>query len=1064
MAIMETESRENSREVVGLFQNFEHCLFQFHIGNSVDQIDNWDSYTNIINFYAGVAPFTFQNSINYIPTHGENGERWGALRKFSNCSVYLQLHLCQPLSVFSGTLRWKHDFIWFMFLSNITDCDDSENESSTREYNLHTAMLARFASTGIFFGIFNYSRVSMLCLSCEQTNWMTNLKEDYIDIPSYKSLCFIALIFSTLFKGTLVSFLSNPQPPKVPDCLPLILEANMVIATQGSFTMLSNTRKFMRRSVLKDTLMDILVNLPEYNESVYGDLYRKMKWIGDGYESTTIELLKGNMIFNKYSNESTDLGKGFFIMDRLDGVELFKLHLSFFTGNWVSNTQPLPIFMSRVGWAIKKNYLYSIFRNKLAQLDESGIYNRWFTFYAKADTLHHVKGTAKILGGYGPSGLGWRNSTAGNSVDQVDNWDAYTNIINFYAGVAPFTFQDSINYIPTHGQNGERWGSLRKFSNCSVYLQLHLCQPLSAFSGTLRWKHNFIWFVFLSNITDCDNEENESSTRENNLQTAMLARFGSTGIFFGIFNYSRVGMLCLSCDKKNWMTNLNDGSLSNIPSYKRLWSKLHSNLNQVHVLLEFKWKEFPNAEMWNCNIHKGGVIDAQKCTFLLMMKSLNFSMIDRESPHFTQVVQHSAIISGLVVDTRNLRWMAANRLELQGYAMDGMPYAYIMVLDSLPTNWKALIQPFDWMTWTSLIFATFFIALVLYQEFNQIQIRPSFHVLQWALKITSSFINVWLPTLTLLVDQSVLNVTILKRNSISCAIWILWSFIAFIFSTLFKGTLVSFLSNPQPPKVPDTLPLILEANMVIATQSSFTMLYNGRNLMNSSILKNTLKDLLGNLPEYNGSVYGDLYRKMKWIGDDYESTTIELLKGNMIFNKDSNESTDLGKGFFIMDRLDRVELFKLHLSFFTENWVSNTQPLPIFMSRVGWAIKKNYLYSIFRNKLAQLDESGIYIRWFTFYGKADSIHSVKETAKRLDRLGSGWRNGWTDSNINLMKNRNGISLANLFNYVYMNKRKPTTHAETLPSKVYMIMVAGTIIWLAGLSVVLGIEMLVKVRR
>ncbi|CAL8131218.1 unnamed protein product [Orchesella dallaii] len=248
--------------------------------------------------------------------------------------------------------------------------------------------------------------------------------------------------------------------------------------------------------------------------------------------------------------------------------------------------------------------------------------------------------------------------------------------------------------------------------------------------------------------------------------------------------------------------------------------------------------------------------------------------------------------------------------EVQGYAMYEMSYSSIMVLDSLSTNWKSLIQPFDWMIWTSLFSATYLIALLLHLELELNQIRPGFHVLRYALNITS-----------LLLNQSVWNKTTLKKDWICCAIWILWGSMALIFTILYKGTLLSFQFNPEPPiTVPDSLPCILQTNMVIATQSAILFWRNGRKFIITSRLNETLKDMFIEQPEFNQSVYRDLYRKLKWIGDDYKSTTIDILQRNRILNKISNESTDLGKGFFVIDDFDQVELFKLYLSFFTEKW------------------------------------------------------------------------------------------------------------------------------------------------
>ncbi|CAL8124326.1 unnamed protein product [Orchesella dallaii] len=596
----------------------------------------------------------------------------------------------------------------------------------------------------------------------------------------------------------------------------------------------------------------------------------------------------------------------------------------------------------------------------------------------------------------------------------------------------------------------------RRYSNCTVHLQLSLCEPPKIqYSGTALWRKEFTWFILPSNKLDCDDEKVKLKNHKKlTFETGALVLYGYSSIFFVIFKFNEVHMLCLSCMKRKRLTSIKQLQVSNFYNYIALWRKLHSKLDRVALMIAFDFDIDASAFHWNCNIHKDYVYDAPLCTFIIMMRNLNFSGITESSPLRSRLMLHGGLSGYTIVDTGNAYWIRRNLYEYLSYAMDIKPFAYVYVMEQVPKNFQALIQPFDSKIWGILVLLTMIISLILCYKSRNFNYKHKI----------SSILSTWFSAVKILIDQPAVEVkNFLKNNLSSLGIWCLWSFLAVILSQLYKGTLCSFLANSATPVVPDNLKSVLLSNEMIITQKSISnriKTENGFSLRMSCFLNVILKDFLENDPEKHSSIYHELYNKVEWIGDDLAKdhftvdVAVQLLKENKIFNKHSYKTINIPNRYFLLDTTDRVEIFKMQLLFFTGNWISKAQPLPLFMSRVGWIIRQNYLYTRLKTKIAQLYESGLYDRWKRYYDKYHMILYIRNIAKELAH-----HDGSNFTGRNFEGKQNGISLLNLFHFVYFNERKLSFVSETLPKQVFVIIVLYTLISLAFSFTVLICEVL-----
>ncbi|CAL8124495.1 unnamed protein product [Orchesella dallaii] len=557
--------------------------------------------------------------------------------------------------------------------------------------------------------------------------------------------------------------------------------------------------------------------------------------------------------------------------------------------------------------------------------------------------------------------------TTSEQISENGNWNAYSKLLHFYAGVSPFIVKENENGFENKPNKSLCNLIPRKFLNCTVQLFSYTYQHSDIHSEAVAFQQDFVWLIISKNENNYRNSDTELFVHANFL------RLGPASLFFVISNFTKVHMLCLSCVRENRLTNLNTLALNDLQHYNALWLKLHSKLDGITFESnENNLSTLIKAHVWNCNIHKGFYVPHHRCAIYILTKVLNFSVIHKRNL-LPNTISHGSVFSLNVVGEGAAEYLADKNLELLNYAIAIKPYAFVMVRDQVPINMLTIVQPFDWQTWIMLIISTYPVALIIW----------------YVLKKEDGF-QIWFSTIGLLIDQPASNLNkIIRSPFVSFFCWSLWTFVAFTLNQMYKGSFVSFLLKASSPFVPNTLPLILQTNMLIVTQSWVMNKTIDGKIANvfSLFKKELLSDIMKKRLENGTSIYEQLYKKLEWIGDDNDgdNATVQFLQSNKIFNKHLNKIIEMPDNFFLMDREDFPQRLWLQLKFFTKKWVSNVHPMPIFMYREAWNMKRNYLLPRLKGKLAQLSESGLYNRWTTYWEKYGLMKDLNKTARALGR-------------------------------------------------------------------------------
>ncbi|CAL8131037.1 unnamed protein product [Orchesella dallaii] len=599
--------------------------------------------------------------------------------------------------------------------------------------------------------------------------------------------------------------------------------------------------------------------------------------------------------------------------------------------------------------------------------------------------------------------------TSNTSWEQRIGWVEYDPLLKYYGGISPFTIQSSAasNSILQPKRHESQYGNrslTRRYSNCSIQLKLP-CQDIR--DGTATWHKEFVWQI-ISIGTKC--------------RPAKLETFSS--VYFAIYNFQHVFMLCWSCHPLVATRLPKDNAMITISGYLRLWKKLHKTLNRALIGINFELSLTRSVSRWDCNIHKVYAVPVYDCVYFTLLKTLNvtFANIHLHSPfaHPTSPLYQGLIQTLIPLSESTREIMLSRNYDMLPYAMHINPYSYFMVREQIPINWEALIHPFDSLTWIFSTVTIFTVGLMLCLELKAWRGKCSpvnFHIILPTVSKLSS--QGGFAAAALLVHQSVSIDQFMKKSQISLLIlWCFWGFVAVTLSQFYEGTLFSFLSTTVSPWVPQTLEEILQTKIFMFTQGSGQNYTNGTASNKYSMLRDSiLHETIENNPEKNNSAIGELYRKIQWFRVAYTvDTTLEFRKHGWITHSSNAAKVKVPKSFFFIDTDVQVNFLRTYLSIISERWLSKPSPLNLFVNRHGWVIKKNHMYETFKWKFIQLYESGIFDRWDEFFLKHDIVHHVKKAV----------------GNISLGKGQNGISVTNLFHYVYCSEQKLSVVAEEFP--------------------------------
>ncbi|CAL8124418.1 unnamed protein product [Orchesella dallaii] len=226
-------------------------------------------------------------------------------------------------------------------------------------------------------------------------------------------------------------------------------------------------------------------------------------------------------------------------------------------------------------------------------------------------------------------------------ISEDGNWNAYSKLLHFYAGVTPFLVNENENGFENKQNKSLDNFVSRNFLNCTVKLFSYTHQHSDIHSEAAGFHRDFVWLIIPKN----ENNYRNSDT----FVHAKFLRLGPASLFFAISNFTKVHMLCLSCVRENRLTNLNTLVLSDLQHYNALWRKLHSKLDRVTFESnENNLSTLIKAHVWNCNIHKGFYVPHHRCAIYILTKVLNFSVIHKRNL-LPNTISHGSVFSLNVV-------------------------------------------------------------------------------------------------------------------------------------------------------------------------------------------------------------------------------------------------------------------------------------------------------------------------------------------------------------------------------------------------------------------------------
>ncbi|CAL8122931.1 unnamed protein product [Orchesella dallaii] len=185
-----------------------------------------------------------------------------------------------------------------------------------------------------------------------------------------------SLQISQLYKGTIFSYLSKDSTPSFPKSLKELIQSEIHVATMESSVRRLNETFYQTDSLFKEYVLSGLMNSVEETSldllsSELNSLSKNIQWI----QQNSFDFM------HQYVLNGSNSPDKFAFLDQQEYVQTMQLYMSTFSKSWVSPANPLPVFMRRTFWTIYRNYFAPSFTHCISMIYESGVYQRWETYY-----------------------------------------------------------------------------------------------------------------------------------------------------------------------------------------------------------------------------------------------------------------------------------------------------------------------------------------------------------------------------------------------------------------------------------------------------------------------------------------------------------------------------------------------------------------------------------------------------------------------------------------------------------------------------------------------------------
>ncbi|CAL8109731.1 unnamed protein product [Orchesella dallaii] len=307
--------------------------------------------------------------------------------------------------------------------------------------------------------------------------------------------------------------------------------------------------------------------------------------------------------------------------------------------------------------------------------------------------------------------------------------------------------------------------------------------------------------------------------------------------------------------------------------------------------------------------------------------------------------------------TFNITRKSRERFKISGHCFqhDGLIYKVFVRSSNNALDYKALIKPFDTMSWTM-------------SAITFLLVSATLHTIG---KMKNSLL--WVYSVALEQDQG------FKLNYKTGTIIIIWIWVAFLLRNAYNSSVFSYLTKERLPNVPETLmeivdggsksiPLIINGNV---TFDKFPLVNDGgsNNLKNDSgtgvlalAFVNKLRKRVKNI-----------HRLLQFTGNIAYNQPFTLYDLESL----STVSWKVPLDFAVLMPSRELEVFQFLLSAFNDvgrgTVVISNKFHSLFPEEKSWVLLDNFLSTFFHLDVSMLVESGLYDRWLSIRKAARMI-------------------------------------------------------------------------------------------
>lgn len=346
--------------------------FTLILGNS------WRHRPNLPEVHAEIFYYLFadQNNINFWKQAGAMGSSYGVEVEYYAFAVFIDNEeLILQDSKLKGILA---PFPWWLWLGIVVFGFLTSLFLSCKCIVIGTEQV----SWSIMHSWFILASL-VVDQPAPQIIWRDNLMK----LKLWGAWWFFCLVISYTYRGLIFSSLATETTPVTPETLMELAESNIMLATSQFFTRGSDAAR--RPTFTENLLPKIMLSelTSERSKNMCSHLSKSVNFFSDELNLASVEISLNHT--TQVDSKVTKIPGTFAIIDPIWLIGEGKVFFEEIGKFWVSKLKMMDsTFSSYLYWSSNYNYFYPTFQLALAQIYESGLYDRWFKI--SNDNIHKV--------------------------------------------------------------------------------------------------------------------------------------------------------------------------------------------------------------------------------------------------------------------------------------------------------------------------------------------------------------------------------------------------------------------------------------------------------------------------------------------------------------------------------------------------------------------------------------------------------------------------------------------------------------------------------------------------